>query len=145
MRFLQTVEFQRRSIADAQQKIGEPLRVGERSWPWMRARTQQSDNVLLDRTLTWLARLPKDVRPMVLAGRYPRIANNIAGMWRRVARCEEYLDTLVVDRRGNRKGFPPDVAQELNNLRGFYAELHPDNRLEGISILTTSILTGEGK
>ena len=75
-----------------------------------------------------MARLPKDVRPMVLAGRYPRIANNIAGLWRRVARCEEYLDTLVVDHRGNRTGFPPDVAQELNNLRGFYAKLHPDNR-----------------
>ena len=93
----------------------------------MRARTQQNNNVLQNTTLTWLAGLPKDVRPMVLAGRYPRIANNITHIWRRVARCEEYLDTLVVDRRGNRTGFPPDVARELNNLRGFYAELHPDN------------------
>ena len=129
MQSLDTVEFQKRSIANAQQEIeGEPQQVLERSWPWMRARTQPNDDVLLNTTLTWLARLPKDVRPMVLAGRYARIANNIAGMWRRVARCEEYLDTLVVDRRGNRKGFPPDVAQELNKLRGFYAELHPDNR-----------------
>ena len=129
MESLDTVEFQKRSIANAKREIeGEPQQVIERSWPWMRARTQQNDNVLLDTTLSWMARLPKDVRPMVLAARYPRIANNIAGMWRRVARCEEYLDTLVVDRRGNRKGFPPDVAQELNNLRGFYAELHPDNR-----------------
>ena len=112
------VEFQRGSIGDPQRSIA-------RSWPWMRARTQPNDNVLLDTTLTWLARLPKEVRPMVLAGRYPRIANNIANIWRRVARCEEYLDTLVVDRRGTRKGFPPDVAQELKNLSGFYAELHP--------------------
>ena len=115
------VEFQRRSI-------GDPLRSIERSWPWMRARTQPNDNVLKNTTVSWLARLPKDVRPMVLAGRFPRIANNIADIWRRVARCEEYLDALVVDQRGNRKGFPPDVAQELNNLRGFYAELHPINR-----------------
>jgi hypothetical protein len=93
----------------------------------MRARTQPNDNVLLNTTVTWLARLPNDVRPMVLAGRYPRIANNISNIWRRVARCEEYLDALVVDGRGNRKGFPPDVAQELNNLRGYYAELHPAN------------------
>jgi hypothetical protein len=126
---MKSVEFHNRSIADAQRKIeGEPRQVVERSWPWMRARTQQNNDVLLNTTLTWLARLPKEVRPMVLAGRYPRIANNIAGIWRRVARCEEYLDTLVVDRRGNRTGFPPDVAHELNNLRGFYAELHPDNR-----------------
>ena len=115
------VEFQKRSI-------GDPQRAIERSWPWMRARIQKNDNVLLNTTGTWLARLPKDVRPMELAGRYPRIANNIADIWRRVARCEDYLDTLVVDRRGNRTGFPPDVAQELNNLRGFYAELHPATR-----------------
>ena len=118
----------RKGSVDAQRVIvGEPQQAIERSWPWVRARTQQNDNVLLDTTLTWMARLPKDVRPMVLAARYPRIANNIANLWRRVARCEEYLDTLVVDRRGNRAGFPPDVAQELTNLRGFYAELHPDN------------------
>ena len=115
------VEFQKRSI-------GDPQRAIERSWPWMRARTQQNDNVLLNTTLTWLARLPKDVRPMMLGRRYPRIANNIADIWRRVARCEEYLDTLVVDRRGNRTGFPLDVAKELNTLKGFYAKLHPNNR-----------------
>ena len=117
------------AIANAKREIeGEPQQVLERSWPRMRARTQMNDNVLLDTTLSWMARLPKDVRPMVLAARYPRIANNIADIWRRVARCEEYLDALVVDRRGNRTGFAPDLAQELNNLRGYYAELHPDNR-----------------
>ena len=117
---------QKRSIVDAQRVIeGEPAI--ERAWPWGRVRTQQNDNVLLDTTLTWMARLPKDVRPMVLAARYPRIANNIANLWRRVARCEEYLDSLVVDRRGGRTGFPPDVAQELSNLRRFYAALYPKN------------------
>ena len=129
MESLDTVEFQERSTANAKREVeGKPQEVTERAWPGMRARNQPNSHVLLDTTLTWLARLPKDVRPMVLAGRYPRIANNIADIWRRVARCEEYLDTLVVDRRGTRKGFPPDVAHELNNLRGFYAELHPDNR-----------------
>jgi hypothetical protein len=121
MKSFDAVEFHSRSIADAAPEIkGEAQQVYER--------TQQNDNVLLDTTLTWMARLPKDLRPMVLATRYPRIANNIADIWRRVARCEEYLDTLVVDRRGNRAGFPPDVARELNNLRGLYTELHPDNR-----------------
>jgi len=104
---------------------------------WIRQPTGLSDNVLLNTTLTWMARLPKDMRPMVLARCYPRIANNIADTWRRVARCEEYLDTLVVDRRGNRTGFPPDVALELNNLRGFYAELHPNNR-SGWDLLGTA-------
>ena len=106
---------------------GMPQPVIERSWPWMRARTQPNNDVLRSTTVTWMARLPKDMRPMALAGRYPRIANNIANFWRRVARCEEYLDSLVVDRRGGRTGFPPDVAQELSNLRRFYAALYPKN------------------
>ena len=124
MKSVETVEFEKR--ADTRGASGGEPKQGEQSW--VHARMPQTDNVLLDTTLTWMARLPKEVRPMVLAGRYPRIANNIADLWRRVARCEEYLDTLVVDRRGNRSGFPPDIAQELNNLRGFYAELHPAGR-----------------
>jgi len=127
MKSLETVGFHERSVADAGREIErESQQAGERSS--MSEGAQQNNNALLNTTLTWMARLPKGVRPMVLAARYPRIANNIADLWRRVARCEEYLDALVVDRRGNRTGFPPDVAMELNNLRGFYAELHPSNR-----------------
>ena len=66
-----------------------------------------------DETSRWIAELPANVRPIALARKFPRIANSIAELWRRVARCEEYLDTLVVDLRGDRSGFPPDVAQEL--------------------------------
>ena len=69
----------------------------------------------------------------MLARHYPRIAN-ILPTSRRVARCEEYLDTLVVDHRGNRTGFPPDVAQELNRFKGFYAELeYQQDSVAGIS------------
>ena len=122
---MNAIEFEKISIADARREIeGEPKQSDERlKYP----RADQENDVLLNTTLTWMARLPKDVRPMVLARRFPRIANRIAESWRLVARCEEYFDALVVDSRGNRKGFPPEVAQELTNLRGFYAELHPDN------------------
>ena len=40
------------------------------------------------------------------------------------ARCEEYLVTLVVDLRGDRTGFPPEVARELTALRSYFTELH---------------------
>ena len=127
---MKSIEFQKISIADARREIdGEPRQTAE--VPRYPRRAHQENNVLLNTTLTWMARLPKDVRPMMLAGSYPRIANSIAESWRRVARCEEYFDTLVVDSRGNRKGFPPEVAQELTNLRSFYAELHPDNHGSG--------------
>jgi hypothetical protein len=108
--------------------IGDEDENIKRSWPRKGQRTQQNDIALLDTTITWIAGLPKDVRPMVLGRRFPRIANTIAELWRRVARCEEYLNALAVDSRGNRKGFPPEVAQELTNLRSFYAALHPYDR-----------------
>ncbi len=126
------IEFHKVSIADARREIErEHQQVGERSGSPMGDRMQQNNNVLLNTTLTWMAGLPKDVRPMVLARRFPRIANILAESWRRVARCEEYFDTLVVDTRGNRTGFPAEVVQELTNLRAFYAELHPTNHRSG--------------
>ena len=126
MKSVATNDFQMRSIDAAHPAIeGGPRPANEPSW--IRERTPPTDPVLLDATLTWMARLPKEMRPMALARSFPRIANDLASLWRRVARCEEYLDALVVDRRGDRTGFPPEVARELNNLRGFYADLHPAN------------------
>lgn len=89
------------------------------------AETRREGDRLLDVTIQWLAGLPEDARPIELARRFPRVANALAQLWRRVARCEEYLDSLVVDDRGGRKGFPFDVAMELTRLRSYYADLHP--------------------
>jgi hypothetical protein len=65
------------------------------------------------------------VRPVELARQYPLIANGIAELWPHAARCEEYLASLVVDLRGNRKGFPLGVVYELTRLQRHFAELHP--------------------
>jgi hypothetical protein len=124
---MKSLEFEKVSIASARQELdGQVKRVDtpERS----RQRAPQHAAVLLDATRLWMDGLPAAVRPAVLARRFPRIANSIAELWRRVARCEEYLGTLVVDSRGDRTGFPLEVAQELAALRGYYAELHPQNR-----------------
>lgn len=91
------------------------------------ARVPQNPERVQDETVRWLATLPEHVRPAELTRKYPRIANKIALLWRRVARCEEYLDGLVEDRRGGRKGFPIAVAQELAALRRHYAVLHPNS------------------
>lgn len=88
-------------------------------------RTPQNPERIKDETVRWLAALPEHVRPVELCRKCPRIANKIAMLWRRVARCEEFLDELVVDRRGGRKGFPMAIAQELTTLRRHYAILHP--------------------
>jgi hypothetical protein len=79
----------------------------------------------LPQTLTWAAKLPRDVRPIELLRAFPRIANLLAANWTEPTLLRPYIDELFVDRRGNRKGFPPQVMEELFALRGYYEEMHP--------------------
>ena len=124
---MKSLDFEKVSVADARKALEgqtKPDDKVDRSGQ----RTHQAIPVLLEATVAWMAELPEGVRPAELARRYPRIANSIGSLWRRVARCEEYLDTLLVDQRGDRKGFPPTIAHELTALRNYYAELHPASR-----------------
>ena len=43
---------------------------------------------------------------------YPRICARVQQLWG-TAECEGYLNTLVIDTRGNRQGFPPPMMEEL--------------------------------
>lgn len=43
---------------------------------------------------------------------YPRICERIVQLWG-TPECEGYLNSLIIDTRGNRKGFPPGVVEEL--------------------------------
>jgi len=43
---------------------------------------------------------------------HPRIAGRIQQLWG-TPECEGYITNLIVDTRGNRKGFPPQVMDEL--------------------------------
>lgn len=79
---------------------------------------------MLPMSIEWLKRLPENVRPMALARQYPRIANMLAVDWSRPRECRAYLADLLVDHRGNRKGFPPEVSRDLKALRDYYVKLH---------------------
>lgn len=43
---------------------------------------------------------------------YPRISTRIQQLWG-APECEGYINNLVIDTRGNRKGFPPAMMEEL--------------------------------
>ena len=77
-------------------------------------------NRLLSSTIDWLAGLPPNVRPLTLARKFPRVANRIAKEWREPSACRRDFDDLVYDKRGTRRGFPPDVYVELLALRDYY-------------------------
>jgi len=73
-------------------------------------------NTLLPTTVAWAQRLPSDLRPVALLGRYPRIANLLAATWPDARAFDAYMDSLLTDKRGNRQGFAPEVARELATL-----------------------------
>jgi hypothetical protein len=79
----------------------------------------------LPTTFKWLARLPPSVQPLALFRRYPRIANLMGGTWDDPRSFRPYLDDLLTDRRGNRKGFPREILRELLALRLYYENVHP--------------------
>jgi len=86
-------------------------------------RKAQPAESLLPSTRTWLMSLPENYRPRALAARYARIANNLAAAWNTPAECRAYFDDLLIDRRGGRRGFPPEVLRELTRLQSAYEAL----------------------
>ena len=73
-------------------------------------------NIPLRRTLEWVEALPPRVRPMALLRQFARVANLIAATWGDVEAFETYIESLLTDKRGNRKGFPPEIVEELSAL-----------------------------
>ncbi|RPH44948.1 MAG: hypothetical protein EHM87_08370 [Burkholderiales bacterium] len=70
----------------------------------------------------WLDRLPEAARATALAASYPRIAERLALFDSEPPFAARYLDQLMIDQRGDRQGFPIEVARELLRLRSHYAE-----------------------
>ncbi len=91
-------------------------------WQAVRRPVDATDNVLQDRTFKWLATLPADVRPMATAQLYPRIVNRIGNLWPHCEYTRLHFQSLLVERRKARKGFPSDVKNELEALQHYYFE-----------------------
>lgn len=75
---------------------------------------------LSPRAIQWLASLDARVRPRILPGLYIRIVNSIADRWSEPDLMRSYFDELMVDRRGDRAGFPDDILMELGTLKHYY-------------------------
>lgn len=91
-------------------------------WAQTRAPLVDDDRVMLSHTHAWLRRIPNGLHPKQLCRHYPRIANRIATTWGDVPVVDRLLLDLMVDRRGNRMGFPPRIRQELDRLYGLHAK-----------------------
>jgi hypothetical protein len=110
--------------------IAQPRTVGagpQDDVDWARRRSKEPANGLLRPTAQWAAALPEPVVPHALLLKFPRICNLLAVLWQDPSSLRRYLDDLLVDKRGNRQGFPLDVLRELFALRAYYDELHPES------------------
>jgi hypothetical protein len=92
---------------------------------WAKRRAAEPANGLLRPTVIWASNLPPNARPSALLAKFPRIANLIAVLWQDPNSLRRYVDDLLVDKRGNRQGFPLDVLRELFALRAHHDEIYP--------------------
>lgn len=67
---------------------------------------------ILPETLQWVVRLPADLRPSALR-EFPHVLNKLAALWADDEACGEYLESLLIDYRGGRQGFPRAALSEL--------------------------------
>ncbi len=81
---------------------------------------------IAETTIAWLTALPETVRPRMLPLRFPHMANALARKWTDPALVRSYLDSVLIDLRGNRQGLPSDVAEELATVKDYFETvLHP--------------------
>jgi hypothetical protein len=90
------------------------------SWEFRRRPIRRSDQTLIVEAERWLATLPDDAQSLALAAHFPRIVNNIVARLAYPRELADYMDELLVDRRGNRTGFPVAVMTDLIRLNSFF-------------------------
>jgi hypothetical protein len=61
--------------------------------------------------------------PYALEARFERILDRIMTLWNDSSALQSYFEELMVDKRGERQGFPQDVARDIFTLSGIYDEL----------------------
>jgi hypothetical protein len=114
-------EDARHALDEPPPGVGQVPRLDANYWESQRRKALPTDRALSGTAMAWLVGLPPALKPRILAERYPRLANAIAASWSDHQRSATALDDLIADRRGRRRGFPPEVETELQALRRYVA------------------------
>jgi hypothetical protein len=128
---LTDLEEARRVLDDESMSQFDVISLGsqeEDQWKRMRRPKRPTDRALSGTAIDWLLGLPEGVRPQRLSERFPRVVNALAEVWIDPEERQVSLDKLLGgDGRRNRKGFPPEVHQELVALRDWLTALRDWN------------------
>ena len=76
---------------------------------------------LSSEALRLLDMMPKKLQLRLLPAQFPRVLNQVAALWNRPTAAASCLQELMLDTRGTRAGFPPEVLSELLALRNYNA------------------------
>ncbi len=115
---MEPISFEFVSVEEAKQILdGAPPTQAEPDWPSLRRPVPPDTLVLTPTAIRWLASLPPETRPLELCRRFPRIGNQLAALWSHPNGILAYLDDLLIDKRGDRQGFPDGIALELSRLQ----------------------------
>ena len=89
----------------------------------MAATTRVHDtSAIRAKLLEKMGELATDNFPEAIAQNFPHILARLADLWGSAA-LDAYLDGLMLDDRGGRHGFPPDVGMEIFRLISLHASL----------------------
>jgi hypothetical protein len=86
---------------------------------------REEDQQFSPKAVAWLLSLAKEYFPMETAKAYPRIVNMLAENWDNAVIVRPYLDSLLVDDRGGRAGFPLPILRELIALKELRNKIDP--------------------
>jgi hypothetical protein len=107
---------------------------GAQDYGALRSPPRPQDLVLSSVAREWVEGLPARARPTALAAQFPRIANRLALCWRDPALTLQVLDQFLVDRRGDRQGFPAAVREDLIALRDLADSLRLHAGIDGLEV-----------
>lgn len=78
-------------------------------------------------TLRMLESLPSNLRMLHTRRDFPHVLTRIAASWIDPRYFHRVMQSLLIDDRGNRQGFPFAVMNELTELRSYYfTQVRPD-------------------
>lgn len=125
-----SIDFQLTDLDEARRVLDLPpdglveaQRLAPDYWTVRRRSPMPTDRALAGETMDWVMRLPADARPIQLCEKFPRIANAVAQAWADRSHSESLLAGMLTDRRGKRRGFPPEIQLELERLAAHRASV----------------------
>jgi hypothetical protein len=123
-----TIEFEPTDFGSARRALDElpagievvqRLRAGTGDFESQRRKPLPTDRALTGAAMDWVIGLPQPLRPKLTCEQFPRVVNLVAESWGDAHYSLQVLDHMINDYRGGRRGFPPQVLEELKLLHDY--------------------------